>query len=296
MTVFGDTGIHMVLYQGLDSLAATVKADSSLALFALLEQLPWSMLLSMIAVVMVVVFFVTSADSGALVLDMLSSRSHKLGDSPLWQRLFWSTLVGVVAATLLLADGLKALQTATIASAMPFAMILLAAMWGLFKALRLDAAKREFHQIPSSSGGSAAGTVDWQLRLHNLATLPERNDVKSFIAKVVMPACKDVCSELQKQGLHAEVTFKNSRVWLDVSHGIEADFHYEVRPHGLEQPSFSPLEGDEGATEAREYYRAEVHLAEGGLDYDIMGWTRDAVIGDIIDQYERHLQFLHRVR
>jgi choline/glycine/proline betaine transport protein len=111
-----------------------------------------------------------------------------------------------------------------------------------------------------------------------------------------MPACKDVCSELQKQGLHAEVTFKNSRVWLDVSHGIEADFHYEVRPHGLEQPSFSPLEGDEGATEAREYYRAEVHLAEGGLDYDIMGWTRDAVIGDIIDQYERHLQFLHRVR
>ena len=296
MTVFGDTGIHMVLYQGLDSLAETVKADSSLALFALLEQLPWSTLLSLIAVVMVVVFFVTSADSGALVLDMLSSRSHKLGDSPVWQRLFWSILVGVVAATLLLADGLKALQTATIASAMPFAMILLAAMWGLFKALRLDAAKREFHQIPSSSGGATAGTVDWQLRLHNIATLPERSDVKSFIAKVVLPACKDVCSELEKQGLQAEVTFENSRVWLDVSHGDEADFHYEVRPHGLEQPNFAPLDSDEESDEAREYFRAEVHLAEGGLDYDIMGWSRDAVIGDIIDQYERHLQFLHRVR
>ena len=296
MTVFGDTGIHMVLYQGLDSLAETVKADSSLALFALLEQLPWSTLLSLIAVVMVVVFFVTSADSGALVLDMLSSRSHKLGDSPVWQRLFWSILVGVVAATLLLADGLKALQTATIASAMPFAMILLAAMWGLFKALRLDAAKREFHQIPSSSGGTTAGTVDWQLRLHNIATLPERSDVKSFIAKVVLPACKDVCSELEKQGLQAEVTFKNSRVWLDVSHGAEADFHYEVRPHGLEQPNFAPLDSDEESDEAREYFRAEVHLAEGGLDYDIMGWSRNAVIGDIIDQYERHLQYLHRVR
>ena len=296
MTVFGDTAINMVLNQGLTSLAETVKADSSLALFAMLEQLPWSTMLSMIAVVMVIVFFVTSADSGALVLDMLSSRSHKLGDSPLWQRLFWSTLIGVVAATLLLADGLKALQTATIASALPFSMILLAAMWGLFKALHLDAAKREFHQIPSSSGGTTAGTVDWQLRLHNIATLPERSDVKSFIAKVVLPACKDVCSELQKQGLHAEVTFKNARVWLDVSHGAEADFHYEVRPHGLEQPNFALLEGDEETDEAREYFRAEVHLAEGGLDYDIMGWSRDAVIGDIIDQYERHLQYLQRVR
>lgn len=296
MTVFGDTAIHMVLQQHITSLAETVQADSSLALFAMLEQLPWSSLLSMIAVTMVIVFFVTSADSGALVLDMLSSRSHELGDSPVWQRLFWSTLIGVVAAALLMADGLKALQTATIASALPFSLVLLAAMWGLFKALRLDAAKREFHQLPHTSSATATGSVDWQRRLHNIATLPQRSDVKSFIAEVVLPACQDVCSELQKQGLQASVTSEKGRVWLDVSHGAEADFHYQVRPHGLEQPNFALLDSDEESAEAREYFRAEVHLAEGGLDYDIMGWSREAVIGDIIDQYERHMQYLHRIR
>lgn len=296
MTVFGDTAIHMVLQQNISSLLDTVKADSSLALFAMLEQLPWSSMLSMIAVSMVIIFFVTSADSGALVLDMLSSRTHELGTSPVWQRLFWSTLIGVVAAALLMADGLKALQTATIASALPFSLVLLAAMWGLFKALRLDAAKREFHQLPSSSGGTPADQGDWRRRLHNLANLPQSSQVKHFINEVALPACNDVCNELQKQGLEASVNSDNERVWLDVSHGAEADFHYEVRTHALEQPDFALPDSDEGPASASEYFRAEVHLAEGGLDYDIMGWPREDVIGDIVDQYERHLQYLQLIR
>ena len=296
MTVFGDTAIHMVLYQNLGSLIDTVTADSSLALFAMLEQLPWSSLLSMIAVTMVIIFFVTSADSGALVLDMLSSRSHELGTSPVWQRLFWSTLIGVVAAALLMADGLQALQTATIASALPFSLVLLVAMWGLFKALRLDAAKREFHQLPSSGGGTSADQGEWQRRLRNLGTLPQSSQVQRFINEVAAPACNDVCKELQKQGLQASVSREAGSVSLDVSHGAEADFHYEVRPHCLEQPNFALQDGDKDSAEICEYFRAEVHLAEGGLDYDIMGWPREDVITDIIDQYERHLQYLHLIR
>lgn len=295
MTVFGDTAIHMVLQQNIASLLDTVKADSSLALFAMLEQLPWSSLLSVIAVTMVIIFFVTSADSGALVLDMLSSRSHQLGTSPVWQRLFWSTLIGVVAAALLMADGLKALQTATIASALPFSLVLLVAMWGLFKALRLDAAKREFHHLPNS-GGTPADQGEWQRRLHNLATLPQSGQVKRFISEVALPACNAVCKELQKQGLEVSVASDSDGVWLDVSHGTEADFHYEVRSNCLEQPNFALQDSDEDSTEVCEYFRAEVHLAEGGLDYDIMGWPREEVIGDIIDQYERHLKYLQLIR
>lgn len=83
---------------------------------------------SVVAIVMVVVFFVTSADSGALVVDQLASGGAE--STPVWQRIFWSTLMGVVAIALLLADGLQALQTATIASALPFSIILLLALWG----------------------------------------------------------------------------------------------------------------------------------------------------------------------
>lgn len=128
MTVFGDAAIHAILVEGMGSLAETVKADSSLALFAFLEHLPWGSVTSVVAIVMVVVFFVTSADSGALVVDQLASGGAE--STPVWQRIFWSTLMGVVAIALLLADGLQALQTATIASALPFSIILLLALWG----------------------------------------------------------------------------------------------------------------------------------------------------------------------
>src|SRR5690606_26888734 len=107
--------------------------------FAFLEQFPLASITSAIAVAMVIIFFVTSADSGALVIDMLASGDKP--NAPVWQRIFWSVCIGVVAIVLLLADGLTALQTATIASALPFSVVLLASAWGLLRALQLDITK-----------------------------------------------------------------------------------------------------------------------------------------------------------
>ena len=90
----------------------------------------------MVAVCMVILFFVTSADSGSLVIDMLASGGQT--ETPLWQRVFWASSTGVVAIALLISGGLAALQTATIASALPFSVVLLIAIWGLFKALHID--------------------------------------------------------------------------------------------------------------------------------------------------------------
>ncbi|MGV8327685.1 hypothetical protein ACV337_31400, partial [Pseudomonas aeruginosa] len=66
--------------------------------------------------------------------------------------------------------------------------------------------------------------------------------------------------------------------------GGEVDFIYEVRPRAFTTPSFV-MRDTEDSSESRKYFRAEVHLQEGGQDYDIMGWSRDGVIGDILDQY-----------
>jgi choline/glycine/proline betaine transport protein len=79
-----------------------------------------------------------------------------------------------------------------------------------------------------------------------------------------------------------------------VRHANEPDFSYGVRPRSLVQPSF--IVSDDEESEERKYFRAEVYLNEGGQDYDIMGWSRDGVIGDILDQYERHRHFVHVVR
>ncbi len=296
MTVFGDSAIHLVLHEGVQSLADTVAQDSSLALFAFLQQFPFANVLSLVAVLMVVVFFVTSADSGALVVDMLASGGREV--TPLWQRLFWSILMGVVAMALLVADGLKALQTATIASALPFAVVLLAATWGLLKALRLDATKRGIrYQALNLSRPAQRQHGGWQRRLRNILMFPRRSHVTRFIEEVVRPACQEVSEELRKQGYDVDVLKgHDGRCKLNVGHGSEVDFSYEVRPRSLLLPRFVGRDGSEDGADSRKYFRAEVYLREGGQDYDVMGWSREEVIGDLLDQYEKHLHFLHVVR
>ncbi|AYD63428.1 BCCT family transporter [Achromobacter sp. B7] len=294
MTVFGDTAIHMILVDKVQGLAEVVEADSSLALFAFLEHLPWSSVLSVVAIAMVAVFFVTSADSGALVVDLLASGGSDR--TPVWQRIFWSVLMGAVAIALLLADGLTALQTATIASALPFSIILLLSLWGLFKALKLDATKRGIRYQSLTLSRPARGGQSWERRLRNMVMMPRRSHVQRFISDVVRPALDDVAEELRKQGYAVEVreVEADGSAILEVSHGEHLDFSYAVQPEAFVRPSLTP---DEAADEEeRKYFRAEVHLREGGQDYDIMGWSRDAVIGDILDQYERHRHYLHMVR
>ncbi len=289
MTVFGDSAIHMIFNEGVTELAAVIDQDTSLALFEFLKHFPLSGVVSFVAVLMVIVFFVTSADSGALVVDMLASSGET--HSPLWQRVFWSVSIGVVAVTLLLANGLKALQTATIATALPFSIILLASIWGLFKALNLDATRRGLrNRFSKQTQGS------WQRRLRNIAMMPRRVHVSRFIEEVVKPACEEVATELRKQGYEVTVSDQpEGGVALDLVHPGEGRFLYEVRTRAFSAPSFVLQDADDGA-EARKYFRAEVHLREGGQDYDIMGWSREDVIGDILDQYERHLHYLHVVR
>lgn len=117
----------------------------SLALFAMFEHFPMSGVLTAVGLLMVVVFFITSADSGALVMDMLSANGE--GSKGVAYRVYWSVGAGVVAVVLLLAGGLGALQTMTIASALPFITVLMVAMYGLMKALEVDIQKQEVQQL-----------------------------------------------------------------------------------------------------------------------------------------------------
>ncbi|MGV2904156.1 BCCT family transporter, partial [Achromobacter sp. AGC25] len=209
---------------------------------------------------------------------------------------FWSLLMGAVAIALLLADGLTALQTATIASALPFSVILLLSVWGLFKALKLDATKRGIRYQSLTLSRPARGGQSWERRLRNMVMMPRRAHVQRFISDVVRPALDDVADELRKQGYAVEVRENDSdgSAVLEVSHGEHLDFSYAVQPEAFVRPSLTPEEAAD--EDERKYFRAEVHLREGGQDYDIMGWSRDAVIGDILDQYERHRHYLHMVR
>ena len=113
----------------------------------------------------------------------------------------------------------------------------------------------------------------------------------------MQPACESVARELRQHGGYEVVVERgeDGRCRLSVAHGDEVDFSYEVRARAFTQPSFTVMDAEDDSEEHK-YCRAEVYLLEGGQDYDLMGWNQDEVIGDILNQYEKHMHFLHVVR
>ena len=129
MTSFGTTAIEQ-LDSGIQSV---VNAELPLQLFNMLDSLPFSMMTSFIAIVLVLVFFITSCDSGSLVIDTISAGGKV--DAPIPQRIFWCTFVGLVAISLLLGGGLTALQAMVVSTGFPFCFVLLMCCFSLVKGL-----------------------------------------------------------------------------------------------------------------------------------------------------------------
>ncbi|MGF1522457.1 MAG: BCCT family transporter [Leptolyngbyaceae cyanobacterium] len=136
MSVFGGTALNMELGSLSGVISEAVAADVATALFVMLQQLPLTGITSFVGIILVVVFFVTSSDSGSLVVDSLTS-GGKL-DSPVPQRIFWAVMEGVVAAALLLGGGLSALQTASITTGLPFAVVLLVMCYSIYRGLSYE--------------------------------------------------------------------------------------------------------------------------------------------------------------
>ena len=135
MHAFGATALSHHLDGGRTAAVAAVDAGQpELALFLMLEALPLAGVTSFVGIVLVVIFFVTSSDSGSLVIDTITA-GGKL-DTPVAQRVFWCAFEGLVAITLLLGGGLVALQTAALATGFPFALVLVAMCWSIWKGLR----------------------------------------------------------------------------------------------------------------------------------------------------------------
>ena len=140
MNVFGTTALSLYLEGGHTEVIEAVQAQRpELALFRMLEVLPLSGITSFIGIVLVVVFFITSSDSGSLVIDTITA-GGKL-DTPVKQRVFWCAFEGLVAITLLLGGGLVALQTAALTTGFPISLVLIGLCYSTWKGL--SAARRD---------------------------------------------------------------------------------------------------------------------------------------------------------
>ncbi|AAZ18581.1 choline/carnitine/betaine transporter, BCCT family [Psychrobacter arcticus 273-4] len=309
-SIFGNSAIELVA-NGATELGEVAVNDAAMGLFALFEYYPYSDVLSLVGVIIGLVFFITSADSGALVLANLSSRGLINGvDAPVWLRLFWAAATGLITLGLLFAGGFSSLQSVSVIAGLPFSVILVLYMIAMWKSLKEEGNKRKASTI------GTANVLDngksWKARLQRIVSFPKHAQVEHFLQTIVLPAMTDVESELRAGGLKTALVVRNPEhigqdidqgkdqesvqiegLKLQVGHGDQDDFIYEVNLVKAERPNFTL---NTSSKLAEYYYRAEVFLSDGSQEYDLVGYSKEQVLVDILNQYERHMQYLHLER
>jgi choline/glycine/proline betaine transport protein len=300
ISIFGNSAIEIVM-AGDEEFGQLAMNQPEQGFYTLLEQFPAFFVIGTLATFVGLLFYITSADSGALVMGNLSSFLRTPGDDATsGVRIFWALAIGLLTIAMLLVGGVTALQNATIIMGLPFAFVLILVMIGLFKALRVEGFREDsrLQSMPARLSGRTVGdhrgTVwTWRNRLGRIANFPTYANAEQFLSDVALPAVSDVCRELGEHDISAhytdDVDESGTRyVELTMDLGEELPFQYRLTPHQVPFPVY----GERFLGTEDYYYRVEVELREGGQSYDVMGFTRQQLIDDILDQYEQHLEFM----
>jgi len=299
-SIFGNSAIDLIANGGPEGAAfgEAATTDFAFGLFGLLETFPAAPAVIGVALVTGLLFYVTSADSGALVLAGLSSRPRRdEEDAAPWLRVVWAAITGLLTLAMLLVGGITALQNGTLVMGLPLSFVMVAIMLSLYRALqsenrKLDTMRTMLPATLSGRGSTGGSPGAWRRRLARLVTYPGPRAARAFVADVVRPALTDVTAELTRRDLVARLTEVPGPhavpcLGIEVEHQGAALFRYHLEPVEAPTPSFARIPQTDET-----YLRIEVHLAEGAQGYDVIGWTKDQLICDVLDQYERHLAFL----
>jgi choline/glycine/proline betaine transport protein len=292
MTVFGNGAIWIDTHVAQGALAQTVGNVDAL-LFRFFEYLPLAQTVSWLAIVLIALFFVTSADSGAYVVDAIASRGDPR--SPVWQRLFWAAVLGLTAVVLLLAGGLKALQALTLVAAMPVAAIMALLCVGLWRGMKADVAHAAQDWSPATNFWTGQ---HWRKRLEQIVHQSTAADVQGFLQTTVLPALRDVAAEMARKGVQAQVLDDSQTtegadagtVRLVIPTPELRDFVYGVRPVRRKLPGFMLSEvADETSPARRHVVEPITFFADGREGYDVQYLRHEELIADILRNYERYL-------
>lgn len=296
VSLFGNSALFQVL-QGDIAFAELAVESPERGWYALLEMFPGAMFLIGLATLSGLLFYLTSANSGAMVTSNFSaSIPDPAHDGPKGLRIFWAVLTAVLTVAMLLAGGVTTMEYATLIFALPVTIIAYLVMASFYKVLRMERAEREGQVLRRPSMAPIGGQVparSWKQRLEQLRSYPSLRQVSQFLDRTVRPALDEVAAEFRNQGYDVE-----QEVMPD-AHGIEEPvlrvamdafraFHYQVAVVDAPVPMFS----GRMTRETDIYYRLEVFTQTGSGGYDLMGLTRQQVIDDVLERYEAHLAFL----
>ncbi|VVP21601.1 Osmo-dependent choline transporter BetT2 [Pseudomonas fluorescens] len=296
VSLFGNSALFQVL-QGNMAFAELAVQSPEQGWYALLGMFPGATFLIWLATLSGLLFYLTSANSGAMVMSNFSASipdpSH---DGPSWLRIFWAVLTAVLTVAMLFAGGVTTMEYATLIFALPVTIIAYLVMGSFYKVLRMERAEREGRVLRRPSMAPIGGHVperSWKQRLEQMRAYPSLRQVTQFLDRTVQPALDEVAAEFRNQGYDVERdamthTSGVKEPMLRVSMNAYRDFHYHVAIVEAPVPMFS----SRMSRETDVYYRLEVFTQTGSGGYDLMGLTKQQVIDDVLERYEAHLAFL----
>lgn len=296
VSLFGNSALHHVL-QGNTAFAELAVQSPERGWYALLEMFPGATFLIGLATLSGLLFYLTSANSGAMVTANFSaSIPNPSHDGPKWLRIFWAVLTAVLTVAMLLAGGVTTMEYATLIFALPVTIIAYLVMASFYKALRMERAEREGVVLRRPSIAPIGGHLperSWTQRLERMLSFPTFRQVRQFLEETVRPALDEVANEFIKQGYDVERStvidgYGVEEPLLRISMEEFRAFHYHVAIVEAPVPMFS----GRMTRETDVYYRLEVFTQTGSGGYDLMGLTKQQVIDDILERYEAHLAFL----
>ncbi len=294
-TVFGNTAIWLNDGEAAGTLGQMISSPETL-LFKFLDYLPLSGVTGLVSLVVISLFFITSADSGIYVLNNIASRDKSL-TAPRWQAVMWGVLMSVVSIVLMQSGGLANLQAMTLLVALPFAMLMLLMCFSLWKGLNAD--KKYFDTKVNPTSIFWTGDK-WKERLEQMMNQTQEKDILRFLKHTVLPAMRELRQELiGKYELSVQINtlFEQDEpaVELVIQKESMRDFMYGVKSVGREVST--QLLNDDNLPHIQHSmtYEPYTYFFDGRVGYDVQYMDQDELIADMLKHYERYLSLLDDV-
>ena len=294
-TVFGNTAIWLNDGEAAGTLGQMISSPETL-LFKFLDYLPLSGVTGLVSLVVISLFFITSADSGIYVLNNIASRDKGL-IAPRWQAVMWGVLMSVVAIVLMQSGGLANLQAMTLLVALPFAILMLLMCFSLWKGLNAD--KKYFDTKVNPTSIFWTGDK-WKERLEQMMNQTQEKDILRFLKHTVLPAMRELRQELiGKYELSVQINTlfdqDEPAVELVIQKDLMRDFMYGVKSIGREVSE--QLINDDNLPHIQHSmtYEPYTYFFDGRVGYDVQYMDQDELIADMLKHYERYLSLLDDV-
>ncbi|AQX52239.1 BCCT family transporter [Elizabethkingia anophelis] len=292
MSVFGNSAIWIDLHAAGGALSQ-LAGDPDALMFRFLEYMPFSSIVSFFVILIILIFFVTSADSGMFVMNSIATKNAKI--SPKWQTIFWGVLLAVLALLLLNAGGLKALQSMTLITALPFSIIIILFIVSLMKALIID--KNYYERDFSASTAPWSGEY-WKERLKQIISLDDRQSIDHFINTTVKTAFTELQAEFAENGTEAKInTYENpTRIEIEIQYDLVNNFLYGVRNQSRTVSAYLLNEDNLPDADDNKAHFPGSYFGDAREGYDVRLFTKNELISDVLKHYERFIEIISEER